>query len=60
MTNFNDISATTLDWSTSTMPLTVSSSMVSNFLQSLDFDRICSQLVGKKTVKEVLLIVFNF
>ena len=48
MTNFNDISATTLDWSTSTMPLTVSSSMVLNFLQSLDFDRICDQLVGKK------------
>ena len=51
MTNFNDISAATLDWSTSTMPLTVSSSMVLNFLRSLDFDRICSQLVGKKTVK---------
>ena len=60
MTNFNDISAATLDWSASTMPLTVSSSMVLNFLRSLDFDRICSQLVGKKTVKEVLLIAFNF
>ena len=60
MTNFNDISAAMLDWSTSTMPLTVSSSMVLNFLRSLDFDTICSQLVGKKTVKEVLLIAFNF
>ena len=59
-TNFNDISARTLDWSTSTMPLFVNSSMVLTFLQTLNFERICGQLTGKKTVEEIFKIVFNY
>ena len=59
-TNFNDISARTLDWSTSAMPLFVNSSMVLTFLQTLNFERTCSQLTGKKTVDEIFRIVFNF
>ena len=46
-TNFTDVFATTLDWSTSSMQLHVSSTIVLQFLTCLDFDRICSLLVGK-------------
>ena len=46
--NYEDITATTLDWSSSSPRLTVPSQMILNVLQSLDFDRICSELVGKK------------
>ena len=60
MTNYNDISARTLDWSTSTMPLFVNSSMFLSFIRILDFERICSQLTGEKTVEEIFKIVFNF
>lgn len=55
--NYEDISATTLDWSTENFELKVSSEMVLSFLRSLDFNRICSELVGKKTVEEILSIV---
>ena len=59
-TNFDDISARTLDWSTSTMPLFVNSSMVLTFVQTLNFERICGQLTGIKTIGEIFRIVFNF
>ena len=52
MTNFNDPSARTLDWSTTTKPLFVNSILVRSFIRSLNFERICSQLTGKKTVEE--------
>ena len=57
--NFTDLSATTLDWSTSSMQLHVPSVMVLVFLRTLDFDRIYSQLVGKKTPQEMFNIVFG-
>ena len=50
--NYEDITATTLDWSSSSPGLTVPSQMVLTVLQSLDFHRICSELVGKKRWKE--------
>ena len=56
-TNFTDVFATTLDWSTSSMQLHASSTIVLQFLTCLDFDRICSSLVGKKTPQEMLEIV---
>ena len=59
-TNFNDPVAETLDWSTSTMPLFVRSSMVLSFIHKLDFERICGRLNGKKTIDEIIKIVFNF
>ena len=59
-TNFDDISARTLDWSTSTMPLFVNSSMVWTFIQTLNFERIYGQLTGIKTIDEIFRIVFNF
>ena len=58
--NFNDPTATTLDWSSSMPSLHVSSHMVLTVLRTLDFNRICSELVGKKTVKEMFVTVFNF
>lgn len=58
--NFTDPTETTLNWSSSMPGLHVSSNMVLTVLSRLDFNRICSELVGKKTVKEMLLIVFNF
>ena len=58
--NFTDPTATTLDWSSSMPGLHVSSNMVLIVLSRLDFNRICSKLVGKKTVKEMFLIGFNF
>ena len=58
--NFNDPTATALDWLSSMPSLHVSSHMVLKILRTLDFNRICSELVGKKTVKEMFVIVFNF
>ena len=61
-TNFTDAFVTTLDWSTSSMQLHVPSTMVLHFLRRLDFDRICSLLVGKKHLKKCLklfLVVFR-
>ena len=56
--NFTDPTATTLDWSSSMPGLHVSSNMVLTVLSRLDFNRICSKLVGKKTVKEMFLNCF--
>ena len=53
-TNFTDASAITLDWSTSSMQMHVPSTMVLHFIRCLDFDRICSLLVGKKHLKKWL------
>ena len=58
-TNFTDASAITLDWSTSSMQLHVPLTMVLHFIRCLDFDRICSLLVGKKTPQEMVEIVFD-
>ena len=46
--SFEDISATFLDWSTSNKTILVSSQIVLRFIQSLDFNKICGELVGKK------------
>ena len=59
-TNFTDPFATTLDWSTPDRPITVPSVLVLSFLRHLDFDRICAELTGKKTPKEMFDIVFGF
>ena len=60
--NFTNPTASTLDWSTSIPELHVPSSMVLSFLISSDFERICSQLVGKKNnskfFKKMFKIVF--
>ena len=58
-TNFTNASATTLDCLTSSMQLHVPLTMVLHFLRHLDFDRICSLLVGKKTPREMSEIVFG-
>ena len=42
------------------MPLFVNSSMVLTFVQTLNFERICGQLTGIKTIDEIFRIVFNF
>ena len=56
--NYNDISARTLDWSSSTMPLFVDPVIVSRFIWTLNFQRICGQLTGIKTADEIFKIVF--
>ena len=60
VTNFSDLTAHTLDWSTSTMPLLVNSAVVLSFIHKMDFERICSRLNGKKTIDEIIKIIFNF
>ena len=59
VTNFKDITATTLDWSTSSMQLYVLFPMVLSFIRSLDFDRICRELTGVITVKQMFQIAFS-
>ena len=59
-TNFNDLTAQTLDWSTSAMPLFVNSAVVLSFIHKMDFEKICSRLNGKKTIDEIIKINFNF
>ena len=49
--NFTDPTATTLDWISSMSGLHVPATMVLTVLRTLDFDRICSELTGKKTIK---------
>ena len=58
MTNVTNLSSPTLDWSTSSMQFHVPSSMVFSFINTLDFDRICRELVGMKTAEEMFKIVF--
>ena len=55
--NFEDILATFLDWSTSNKTILVSSQIVLSFIQSLDFNKICGELAGKKNLSEILLII---
>ena len=57
--NFTNPKASTLDWSTSISELHVPSSMVLSFLISSDFERICSQLVGKKSNSKVFKKMFK-
>ena len=52
-------SATTLDWTSSLPRLFVPSTIVLSSLASFDFDRICSKLTGKKSVREMFKIVFQ-
>ena len=56
--NYNDISARTIDWLTSAMPLFVDPVIVSSFIRTLNFQRICSQLTGIETADEIFKIVF--
>lgn len=58
LTNFDPVRST-CDWSTSTMSLHVPNAMVINLVQHLNFQMICSKLIGVKTLNEVLDIVFN-
>ena len=58
MCNYTNMSATALDWSTSTMPLFVNLQMVLSFVQKLNFDRICAVLTGVKTSDEIFKIIF--
>ena len=51
MCNYTDLSATALDWSTSTMPLFVNLQMVLSFVQKLNFDKICAALTGDEIFK---------
>lgn len=57
--NFNNLSATVLDWSSSLPGLCVPVYMVLTVLQTLNFNRICNELKGQKTAKEMFLIVFD-
>ena len=59
-TNFNDPSATTLNWSTETMPLFVKSKMVLSFVHLLNYSTICADLKGEMTPEEVVKVVFRF
>ena len=58
-TDFNDLSSKTLDWSVPSREIHVSSNIVWRFVTFLDYDKICSELVGKKSNEEMLKIVFN-
>ena len=51
MCNYTDLSATALDWSTSTMPLFVNLQIVLSFVQKLNFDKICAALTGDEIFK---------
>ena len=56
--NFNDLSANTLHWSSSMPGLHIPTHMALTVIQTLDFNRICNELTGKKTIKEMFQIVF--
>ena len=58
-TDFNDLSSKTLDWSVPSREIHVSSNIVWRFATFLDYNKIYSELVGKKSSKEMLKIVFN-
>ena len=55
--NFTDPTATTLDWTSSMSGLHIPTTMVLTVLRTLDFDRICSELTGKRTIQEMFKIV---
>ena len=56
----SDQNATTLDWSTSSIQLHVPSNIIFSFLRTMDIDRICEELTGKKTPQELIEILFYF
>ena len=58
-TNFNDLSSETLDWSVPSRKIHVSSNIFWRFVTFLDYNEICSELVGKKLSEDMLKIVFN-
>ena len=58
MTNYSN-NALTLNWSTSTMPLFVKSDIVTSLLNSLDYEFICSKLVGEKAIHLIVDIIFD-
>ena len=49
----------TLDWSNEKMELHVPTAMVVGFLGRLNSSRIVSELVGKKTAKQISDVIFN-
>ena len=57
--NFTDLSATTLNWTSSLPGLFVPVTMVSSLLPSFDFDRMCSKPTGKKSIREMFKTVFQ-
>lgn len=57
--NVTDPSAESVDQSTSSMQLHVKMSFVQGWLRSLDMEKIVAQLIGKKTDKEILDIIFD-
>ena len=59
MTNFTDLSPT-LDWLIPSIRLHVPSIMVLSVLRSIDYERILRELVGEKTIPEIMTIIFNF
>ena len=59
MCNYKDLSATSLDWSTTDHPLFVNPQMVLSFVRKLNFDRICAALDGVKTGDEIFKIIFS-
>ena len=58
-TNFNDLSSETLDWSVPSREIHVSSNIVWRFATFLDYKKIYSELVGRKSSEEMLKKVFN-
>ena len=58
LTNF-DPAKSSCDWSTESLQLNVPNAMVISFMNIGDFEHICSKLPGKKTVKEVLMLIVN-
>ena len=58
LTNF-DPATSTCNWPTSGMQLHVPNAMVICFMNRVDFDIVCSKLVGKKNPEEVLMIIVN-
>ena len=56
----SDQNAATLDWSTSSIQLHVLSNIIFSFLRTMDIDRICEELTGKKTPQELIEILFYF
>ena len=55
-----DPNAATLDWSTSSIQLHVTYNIILSFLRTMDIDRICEELTGKKTPEELIEILFYF
>ena len=52
--NFTDLSATILDWTSSLFGIFVPATVVLGLFLSFDFDRTCSKLTGKKSIRKCL------